>query len=239
MSAWSRIANVFRSETVMRDLDEEFESHIHEAVEEGRDPAVARKAFGSTLLYREASQDLLIAAWLDSLRADIVFGWRQLMKRKVTSAAAVLSLALAIGACMTAFRLIDALLLRPLPIAEPQRLYALSWRGPGGSAWSALGYADFTRLRGLVKGQVDLIGISSADRMDLTWRLPAGLADALEKVEVQFVSGRMFASFGLRPALGRLFTEDEDLEPGAHPIAVLSYDYWTRRFARDSHVIGS
>ncbi len=233
MSTWSRIANVFRAETVMRDLDEEFESHIQEALDAGRDPAAARKAFGSTLRHRETSRDLLIAAWLDSLRADIVFGWRQLMKRKVTSAAAVLSLALAIGACMTAFRLIDALLLRPLPIAEPQRLYALSWRELGGSVWSALGYADFTRLRGLLNGQVDLIGISSADRMDLTWN-----SGNFEKANVQFVSGRMFASFGLHPALGRLFTEDEDLEPGAHPIAVLSYDYWTRRFARDPSVIG-
>ena len=233
MSTWSRIANVFRAETVMRDLDEEFESHIHEAVEEGRDPAAARKAFGSTLRHREASRDLLIAAWLDSLRADIVFGWRQLMKRKVTSAAAVLSLALAIGACMTAFRLIDALLLRPLPIAEPQRLYALSWREPGGNVQSALGYADFTQLRGLIKGQVDLIGISGADRMDLTWE-----SSNYEKANIQFVSGRMFASFGLRPALGRLLTEDEDLEPGAHPVAVLSYDYWTRRFARDPSILG-
>jgi predicted permease len=238
MSTWSRITNVFRSESVIRDLDEEFESHIHEAVEEGRDPAAARKAFGSALRHREASRDLLVAAWLDSLRADIVFGWRQLMKRKVMSAAAVLSLALAIGACMTAFRLIDALLFRPLPIAEPQRLYALSWREPGGGVGSALGYADFTRLRGLVKGQVDLIGISGADRMDLTWSLSSGLADSLEKANVQFVSGRMFSSFGLRPALGRLLTEGDDLEPGAHPIAVLSYDYWTRRFARDPNVIG-
>ncbi len=238
MSTWSRITNVFRNETVMRDLDEEFESHINEAVEEGRDPIAARKAFGSALRHRETSRDLLIAAWLDSLRADVVFGWRQLTKRKITSAAAVLSLALAIGACMTAFRLIDALLLRPLPIAEPQLLYAISWREPGGGVGSALGYADFTRLRALVKGQVDLIGISSSDRMDLTWRLSTGLADSLEKANVQFVSGRMFASFGLRPALGRLITEEEDLEPGAHPIAVLSYDYWTRRFARDPNVIG-
>ena len=63
-------------------------------------------------------------AWLDSLRADAVFGWRQLRKNRVTSAAAILSLALAIGACTSAFRLIDALLLRPLPVAEPERLYA-------------------------------------------------------------------------------------------------------------------
>src|SRR5882724_5292012 len=72
-------------------------------------------------------RDMRVVAWLDSLRADAVFGWRQLKKRKTTSAAAILSLALAIGACTSAFRLIDALLLRPLPVAAPERLYALSY----------------------------------------------------------------------------------------------------------------
>ncbi len=55
---------------------------------------------------------------------------------------------------------------------------------------------------------------------------------------MQYVSGWMFSSFGLRPALGRLFTENDDLKPGAHPYAVLSYDYWTRRFGQDPKVIG-
>jgi putative ABC transport system permease protein len=109
-----------------REIDEELEPHIEEAIEQGRDPAEARTAFGSALREREASRDIRLIAWLDSLRADAVFGWRQLKKSKVTSAAAILSLALAIGACTSAFRLIDALLLRPLPVAEPERLYALS-----------------------------------------------------------------------------------------------------------------
>src|SRR5204862_7674107 len=107
------------------EIDLQVESHIAEAVEHGRDLAEARRAFGSALRHREASHDLRLLAWLDSLRADTVFGWRQLMKKKVTSAAAILSLALAIGSCTSAFRLIDALLLRPLPVAEPERSYAL------------------------------------------------------------------------------------------------------------------
>jgi len=68
-------------------------------------------------------------AWLESLRADAVFGWRQLKKHWVTSAAAILSLALGIGACTSAFRLIEALLLRPLPVPNPDRLYSLSRQG--------------------------------------------------------------------------------------------------------------
>lgn len=125
MSWWSRIANVFRGDRLSREIDEELASHIDEAVEQGRAPAEARRAFGSPLRHGEQSRDIRLIPCLDSLRADAVFGWRQLMKRKVTSAAAILSLALAIGACTSAFRLIDAVLLRPLPVAEPNRLYGL------------------------------------------------------------------------------------------------------------------
>ena len=93
MSFWSRTANVFRRDRLSREIDEELQRHIAEAIEQGREPAEARRAFGSVLRNREESLDVRLAAWLDSLRADAVFSWRQLMKRKVTSGAAILSLA--------------------------------------------------------------------------------------------------------------------------------------------------
>ncbi len=130
MSLWSRMANVLHGRRLSHEIDEELESHIEEAVDQGRDPAEARKAFGSPLRLREESRDIRLVAWLDSLCADAVFGWRQLKNKKVTSAAAVLSLALAIGACTSAFRLIDALLLRPLPVAGADRLYSVAFEGP-------------------------------------------------------------------------------------------------------------
>src|SRR4051794_8237352 len=108
MSWWSRLLNSFRPDRSRRDVEEELESHIVAAIENGRDPAEAGRAFGSVLRSREQSQDVRTFGWLDSLRADAVFGWRQLRKRKVTSAAAVLSLGLGVGACTAAFRLIDA-----------------------------------------------------------------------------------------------------------------------------------
>ena len=139
MSLWSRITNVFHNDPLIREIDEELQSHIEEAVIQGRDPAEARRAFGSPLREREESRDVRLLPWLDSLRADAVFGWRQLMKRKATSAAAVLSLALAIGACTSAFRLIDAVLLRPLPVAHADRLYVLARLGtdPAGKPGSS------------------------------------------------------------------------------------------------------
>ena len=238
MSWWSRIANVLRPDRLSREIDEELQSHIEEAAEKGRDPAEARRALGSALRLREESRAVRLVAWLDSLRADAVFGWRQLMKRKVTSAAAILSLALAIGACTSAFRLIDALLLRPLPVSEPERLYALFRQGigPDGKFRTSASYEYplFVQMRAAVKDQAELIAISYSDRTDLTY----GSDAEMEKAYRQYVSGWMFNTFGLRPAAGRLFTESDDLKPGAHPYAVLSYDYWTSRFGRDSKVIG-
>jgi predicted permease len=238
MSLWSRLVNVLRGDRLSREIDEELESHIQEAIEQGRDPGEARRAFGSALRQREESRDIRLVAWLDSLRADTIFGWRQLMKRKVTSAAAILSLALAIGACTSAFRLIDALLLRPLPVANPERLYAVLRQGIGPAGNFRISdsceYPLFRQLRAAVKDRAELIAISYADRVDLTY----GSDDEMEKAYRQYVSGWMFGSFGLRPALGRLLTESDDLTPRAHPYAVLSHDYWARRFRKDPHVIG-
>jgi predicted permease len=238
MSLWSRIANVFRGDRVSREIDEELASHIEEAVAQGRDPAEARRAFGPTLRQREESRDVRLIGWLDSLRTDAVFGWRQLLKKKVTSATAIVSLALAIGACTSAFRLIDVLLLRPLPIMHPERLYALFHQSFGADGklriLDAYEYPMFQQMRAAVKDQVGLIAVAFADRTDLTY----GSDSDMEKAYRQFVSGSMFGVFGLRPALGRLLTENDDLTPGAHPYAVLSHDYWSRRFGRDPNIVG-
>ena len=238
MSLWTRLGNALRGDRLNHELDEEFESHIAEAIAEGRDPKEARRAFGVLLRQREASREFRVAGWLDGLRADVIFGWRQLKRNKVTSAAAVLSLALAMGACVSAFRLIDALLLRPLPIAHPERLYVLSRQvldsggvPRGGDSWA---YPDFARMRAAAKPEATLIAASYTDRLDLTYTTD----EEMEKGYVQYVSGWTFESLGLRPALGRLFSEQDDLTPGAHPYAVISYDYWKERFGRDPHVIG-
>ncbi|HKW63155.1 MAG TPA: ABC transporter permease [Candidatus Acidoferrum sp.] len=237
MPWWSRIANVFRSDRVNREIDEELESHIQEAIENGRDPAEVRSAFGSMLKHREESRDARMIAWLESLRADAVYGWRQMKKHKVTSAAAILSLALAIGACTSAFRLIDALLFRPLPIVHADRMHVVAFEntGPmGRMTYDSCSYPMFQGMRSAVRGDAELVAVSYADRMDLTY----GSDEEMEKENVQYVSGWMFEAFGLQPALGRLFTEADDQAPGAHPYAVLSYDYWTRRFGKDPGIVG-
>lgn len=232
------MVNIFRSDRLNREIEEEYASHLEEAILAGRDPAEARRALGRSDQRREESHDIRVVAWLDTLRADFVFGWRQLKRNRVTSAAAVVSLALAIGACTTAFRLIDALLWRPLPVAHANRLYVLSRSGMGfdnqPGEWDSWAYPDFQLMRAAAKGKAELIAVSWALRSDITYKTD----QEMEKAVVQYVSGWMFSTFEIRPALGKLLTENDDRTPGGDPYAVLSYDYWTRRFGRDPGVIG-
>jgi putative ABC transport system permease protein len=239
MSVWSRIANALSGDRLNRELDEEFEAHIQDAIAAGRDPEEARRAFGPLLRQRETSRRVRVAGWVESLRSDLIFGVRQLKRNRVTSVAAILSLGLAMGACVGAFRLVDALLWRPLPVAHTERLYGLWRQGTdfsGGQIhkvddWS---YPDFIQLREAAKGKADLLAASYTDLTDLTYATD----NEMEKGNVQYVSGSLFGHFGLRPAAGRLLTEEDDHAPGAAPYAVLSYDYWTRRFGRDPKVVG-
>jgi predicted permease len=239
MSLWSRISNAVYGERLNREIEEELQSHIEEAIASGHDPDEARRTFGSILRQREAGHSIRVAGWLESLLADTKFGWRQLCRNKVTSLAAVLSLALGIGSCVAAFRLIDALLWRPLPITGSSKLYVLSRTMTGlygkpieDGHWAT---PDFKLMRDAVKDQADLIAMSDADRTDITWSTD----DDMEKAHVVYASGNMFPLFGLEPALGRLLAPADDRSPGAGPYAVLSWDYWNHRFGRDPHVLGS
>jgi putative ABC transport system permease protein len=122
----SRLHNLFRQSKVNADLDEELRSHIEEAIQQGRSPEDARRAFGSPLRHREQSRDFKLLPALDALASDILFGWRQIAKHRIANAAAIFSLALSIGAATAAYRLVDALMWRTLPVAHPERLFFLA-----------------------------------------------------------------------------------------------------------------
>jgi putative ABC transport system permease protein len=238
MSLWSRLINVFRGDALSREIYEEFEDHMAAAKAEGADADQVRRRFGHIGTRFEASRDIRLIPWLDSLRGDVVFAWRQLKKNKVTTIAAILSIGLAIGACTAAFRLVDALLFRPLPVDHPERLFVLTKEvkhsSQGDMVFDQWDYPQFRQMRALVKDQAELIAISYVSRIDLTY----SSGDQMEKANQQYVSGWIFSSLGLKPALGRVFTESDDTTPGKHPYAVLSYDYWHTRFGGDEHVIG-
>jgi len=239
MSFWSRLINVFRGDSLSREILEEYKAHVADAVAQGLDPLDAQRNFGPTLSRLDVSRDFRLIPWLDSVRGDAVFAWRQLRKTPLISLAAILSIGLALGACASAFRLIDALLLRPLPVDHAERLFVLSHEVietvdgmPLTNDFFA--YPIFRRLRASVKQQAELIAISYVSRIDVTY----GTNADVEKANQQYVSGWMFSALGLHPALGRVFSEDDDKTPGAHPYAVLSYAYWQSRFGGDPQVIG-
>lgn len=101
--------------------------------------------------------------------------------------------------------------------------------------WDTASYPVFQKMRAAVKQQAELIAIEPAQGTDVTY---AG-DDAIERANLQHVSGWMFSSLGIETALGRVLTEADDRVPGAGPYAVLSYSYWKSRFARDPRVIRS
>jgi len=238
VSIWRKVTNLFRIKQLNDEIDEELQSHFDEALAQGRDPHEARRSFGSPLRHREASRDARLITWLDSLRADAVFGLRQVRKSKITSAAAILSLALAMGLAVAGFRLLDAFLWRPLPVAHAARLYAVVRQGLGPSGDFRISdsneYPLFVRERAAVRDEAELVALSFSDRTELTFKSDY----EIEKVNRQYVSGSMFPAFELRPAAGRLFAEDDDRTRGEPAYAVLSYEYWTRRFGSEPSAVG-
>src|SRR6185295_15836156 len=122
----------------------------------GRSKEEAERALVSVLRHREVSSDVRISVWLDSVRADVIFAARQLRKRTTATTAAVISLALAIGSVTAAFRLIDAALLRPLPVKDPHSLFVVAYNylddvtGEIEEAYS-FSYALFREFREAVK----------------------------------------------------------------------------------------
>jgi putative ABC transport system permease protein len=240
MSWIKRFSNVFNQRRLNREIEEEFASHIEEAIERGDSVEEARKIFGDVLRHREHSRDVRLLPWFDALASDIVFGWRQLRKRPAVSAAAILSLALAIGATTAAFRLINAVLLRTLPVADPQRLFiaATTYVDRDGRVDYSddFDYPTFRRYCETVADRADLL---VAGRVASRQAAVFGSGAEGERVYRQYVSGNLFPVFGLQPVLGRLLTPDDDRTPGEQPVAVLSYDFWTRRFGRDPGVLGS
>ena len=239
MSWTSRFANLFRRERLDQELLEEMNAHLEEALEQGRAAEEARRAFGNALLHRERSSDVRLLRWLDALASDVVFGLRQIRKHRAASAAAILSLGLAVGATTAAFRLVNAVLLRTLPVAEPERLFYLSTtftdRDGHPDTHDEFDYPTYRKYREIVADRADLVVAGRVnDRRDVTY----GSTEEIEKMYRQYVSGNFFGTLGLQPSLGRLIAPNDDLTPGGQPVAVLSYAYWTRRFARDPHVLG-
>src|SRR5262249_30460755 len=154
-----------------------------------------------------------------SLVADIIFGWRQLRKRPAVSAAAILSLALAIGTTTAAFRLVNAVLLRTLPVADPQGLFVATTTfvdREGRPDYRV--YVNYPSYRQYVEAVGDRADLIVAGAVSSRQTVAFGSATEGERVHRQYVSGNLFPVFGLQPVVGRLLTPDDDRTPGGHPV---------------------
>ena len=162
---------------------------------------------------------------------DLRYALRQLRGAPGFALVVVLSLGLGIGANTAIFTLIDAVLLRTLPIDDPASLYVISPRQENGTT-RGLQHDEFRRLRAGQHALTDVAAYATA-RFNVS-------VDGRDEpaAEGQLVSGSYFALLGVRPSAGRLLSIEDDVAPLGHPVAVISYGYWNRRFALDPSVIG-
>lgn len=170
---------------------------------------------------------------LTQILQDVRYALRILAKNPGFTFVVVLTLALGIGANAAIFSLTDKVLLQSLPVNDPAQLAVLSAYDPkdGPDIQSSFSYAMYQDLRDRNDVFSGVIARGGA-QMNVSY------ADQNERVRGELVSGNFFEVLGVRPWAGRLFTQDDDRIPGAHPVAVLSYDFWQRRFNKDPNIIG-
>jgi predicted permease len=179
---------------------------------------------------------------LEDLCSDVAHGLRQLRKSPTFTLAAILTLALGIGANTAIFTLVNAVLLRSLPVADPSQLYSLGTEeqccttGSLSGEVSLYSYPLYREIRDHTRGFVQLAAFL-ASPMTLGVR-PAGSTGAALPHHVEFVSGNYFATYGIGGVVGRAITPADDRQ-GAPPVAVLSYQAWRDRYGLEQSVLGS
>src|SRR5262245_14300725 len=170
---------------------------------------------------------------MESILHDLRFGVRLLIKNPGFTLVAALSLALGIGANTAIFSLLDALLLKPLPVKQPEQLVIVGVDTPSqpGRGFSLFPYPVFREMR--EKHSV-FSGIFARSGLQMSL---SGNGQT-ERVQGEEVSGNFFSTLGVGPLLGRVLTEADDQTPGAHPVAVISFNFWRRRFGADPQIVG-
>jgi predicted permease len=253
---WSRIRSwvnaLLRRSRVESEMDAELRSHIEsyadDLVRTGIPRAeAARRArleFGGIERVKEECRESRGIALAESLVQDLRFALRMLRKSPAFTAVAVLTLALGIGANTAIFSLINAIMLRNLPVKNPQQLVLFQWddnKWPpmfGQTGWKSeysFSYPEFAAFRArkdVLSSMFAFVPLGfNAGNTTVAINGEPTLADGM------MVTGEYFSALGVAPLLGRGIAEADE-NPGAPRVAVLSYLYWTRRFARDPSIIG-
>ncbi|HEX3681627.1 MAG TPA: ABC transporter permease [Bryobacteraceae bacterium] len=241
----------FRHRRRDRDLDEEIRSHLQMAVRDRVDrgettdgaSSSARREFGNTTLIKEITREMWGWTAVERLFQDLRFTARVLRQSPGFAAVAILSIALGIGVNTAIFSLIDAVLLKPLAVQNPDRLVIIGDPTHTGSLSEGAGRSDifsypfFERLRARQQVFTEVYASGRCERLDVT--LANGLpVSSGAKIRGRFVTGNFFSLLGVSSLAGRVFTEPEVRIPGSAPVMVIGYGLWQRAFAGDLHAVG-
>ena len=245
---------LFRREYLEREMSKEMQFHLDQETElnvqrglpldEAR--RAARVAFGGVEQMKDAGRDARGTARVEAIWRDVRYAIRSLMNRPAFTVTVVATLALGLGANAAIFTLVDALLLRPLPVAHPEQLVIVGTPSDLGADNVGLPITDLVsmplykdvRARNTVFSDMYATGWSGPIDVQMGANTDPGSATA-EQPNARFVTGNFFSVLGVPAYAGRTFTAAEDDTPGQDPVAVITYDYWQRRFAGSSDAIGS
>ena len=264
LRAWLvRLGAMFRREPRDRKLNEELESHLQMYIadnvragmtkEEARRQALIK--LGGIAATKEMYRERRGLPLLDTLVQDVRYGVRVLGKSRGFTLVAVATLALGIGVNTAIFTAFDALVLRPRPVKEPERLVSVFRTSPGESR-SGVSYPDYIYFRDHSKSFSELslfaygIAVTSSDLPAtgpesssriagaVGFQLPQLLEGSAQPIGCIFVSGNYLPMYGAMPLLGRILSPEDD-QPNAAPVVLMSGNFWQGRFHSDPKVVGS
>jgi predicted permease len=243
MPLLSRLAslwrNLFHRSRKDQELTEEIDAYLELLIEQkinaGLAPAEARRAalieLGGREQVKEKVRESRAGHQLETLWRDLRYGLRMLRRSPGFSTVAVLLLALGIGANTAIFSVVDAVLLKMLPVKDPEQLVLLShnWKHGDNDSFS---YSVYERFRDHNQA---LSGVLAYYPLRLTVSVDGQPEPAING---QLVTGSYYQLLGVNAALGRTIAPEDDRTPGAHPVCVISDGYWRRRFGRDQSIVG-
>ena len=221
-----RLLFLFTRHRFHSDLEEEMRLHRDLRAQKLGDPQAAQRQFGNATRLREESRDAWGWTWLESVAQDLRYAVRVLKRSPVFTISAVFTLALGIGANAALFTLVNALLLKPLPVKEPNRLVQLSTT-ESGTAFC------YPALQAIAEHTKTLAGL-------FTWvggSVTLGRGADARKINGASVGGSAFQTLGLQPEAGRLFTPENDAD-SSPLVATLSDRFWQHQFNRDPRAVG-
>lgn len=249
---WLKLRSLFQRQRLVDELDDEMRFHLDEQIAEnvaaGMSPEQARyaamRSFGNETFLKEDTWEAWGWTRLEQLGQDLRFALRQLRKTPGFTTTAVLTLALGIGANASIFTLVNAVLMKNLPVIDPNTLVRIGdnnnccVNSGAGEDYALFSTEVYERLKQNVPEFQELSAMQAGFGFRPVIARRDGSAETARSVMGEFVSGNYFRTFGLQPHTGRLFVDDDD-RPGAPMVAVMSYETWKRNYAADSSIVGS